>query len=284
LKTDAIEKQRALQNAKELAKNANIRQEKLDEITSLAAAAEAALRPAQVEVEQAQLKLEATKITAPLDGRISEPPVHPGSQVHAGDKPTDLVTITVLDPMGVNFDMDERNFLRYRRLMGEKKVKGLGSAISIAVSDEEGFPREGILSGFGDRIEPETGTIRVRGKLANPDGLLLPGMFAHVRLQVGPPGPVVVLPQETPRYLEGGGRTYLLVVNDQNRIEKRFVKWGPVIGPKAKSSGPRSEKTEVFMSVTEGLRPDDWVIISDIQGLQPDDEVNVQRLKNDSKK
>jgi len=282
LKTEAIEKNKALQRAKTLEKTGSITQEALDEVTSRASAAEAALRPAQVEVEQAKLKLEATKITAPLDGRIGEPSVNPGSQVHAGDKPTDLVTITVLDPMGVNFDMDERNFLRYRRLMGEKKVKGLGSAISIAVSDEEGFPREGILSGFGDRIEPEAGTIRVRGKLANPDGLLLPGMFARVRMKLGPSGPVVTLPQEAQHY--DNGRAYLLVVNDQNRIEKRLVKWDQVVGSKIRSSEQSLDKTEVSMSVTEGLRPDDWVIISDIQGLQPGDEVEVKRLKNDSKK
>ncbi|HEV2948082.1 MAG TPA: efflux RND transporter periplasmic adaptor subunit [Gemmataceae bacterium] len=245
--------------------------------------AKAALRQAQLERQRAKLNLAATKITAPMDGRIGEPSVHPGSQVHSGDKPTVLTTITVLDPMGVNFDMDERNFLRYRRLMGEKKVKGPGSAISIEVSDEEGFPRKGILFGFGDRIEPDTGTIRVRGKLANPDGLLLPGMFTRVRMKIGPPGPVVVLPQEA-QHFDKAGRAYLLVVNDQNRIETRFVKWDQVVGPKVKSSEQSFDKTEVFMTVTEGLRPDDWVIISDIQGLQSGDEVNVQRVKNDSKK
>jgi multidrug efflux system membrane fusion protein len=217
-----------------------------------------------------------------MDGRIGEPGVHPGSQVHSGDKPTVLTTITVLNPIGVNFDMDERNFLRYRRLMREKKVQGPGSAISIEVSDEEGFPREGILFGFGDRIEPETGTIRVRGKLANPDGLLLPGMFARVRMKLAPPGPVIDLPQIAQHY--HNGPAVLLVVNDQNRIEKRFVKWDQVLGPKVKSSEQSLDKTEVFMTVTEGLRPEDWVIISDIQGLQAGDEVEVKRMKNDSKK
>jgi RND family efflux transporter MFP subunit len=246
--------------------------------------AKAAVRQALIERHRAKMNLAACKITAPMDGRIGEPSVHPGSQVHAGDKPTVLTTITVLDPIGVNFDMDERNFLRYRRLMREKKVKGPGSPVSIGVSDEEGFPREGIISGFGDQIVPETGTIRVRGKLANPDGLLLPGMFTNVRMKVGPPGQVADLSARWDPHYDNQGRAYLLVVNDQNRIEMRFVKWDQVLALKTKLSDHSADKTEVFMSVTEGLHPDDWVIISDVNGLEPGQEVEVKRVKSDSKK
>jgi len=246
--------------------------------------AKSTLRQAQLERQRANLNLAATKITAPLDGRISDTRVSPGSQVHAGDKPTELATITVLDPVGVIFDMDERNFLRYQRLMKEKKVKGSGSSLAIAVSDEEGFPREGTLVGFGDRIQPESSTIRVRGSLANQDGLLLPGMSANVRMKIGPPSQVADLSARWDPHYDNQGRAYLLVVNDQNRIERRFVKWDQVVAPKTKLSDQSADKTEVFMSVTEGLHPDDWVIISDINGLEPGQEVEVKRVKSDAKK
>jgi RND family efflux transporter MFP subunit len=178
LKDEAAEKNKALQRGKELEKTGAITQEALDDLASRASAAQAALRPAQVDVEQAKLKLQATRITASLDGRISEPRVHPGNQVYAGgDKVMVLATITVLDPIGLNLDMDERSYLRYQHLLREKEVKGTGSPLSMGVSDESGFPREGVLVGFGDRIE-ESGTIRARAKFANRDGLLLPGMFA----------------------------------------------------------------------------------------------------------
>ncbi|HEV3237897.1 MAG TPA: efflux RND transporter periplasmic adaptor subunit, partial [Gemmataceae bacterium] len=221
LKTEVGEKNKALQRAKALEKTGAINSEALDEVASRASAAEAALRPAQVEVEQAHLKLEATKIAAPFDGRIGEPRINPGNQVYAGaDKAMVLATITVLDPIGLNFDMDERSYLRYQHLLREKEVKGTGSPLSIGVSDEDGFPREAMLVGFGDRIEKD-GTIRARAKLANRDGLLLPGMFARVRVSFGRPRLVI----EVPRKALGrdGGKDYVLVVNDQNHVERRNV-------------------------------------------------------------
>jgi RND family efflux transporter MFP subunit len=285
LKTEAIEKNKALQRANELRKTGAISQGDLDEISARVSAAEAALRPAQVEVEQAQLKLEATKMTAPFDGRISEPRINPGNQVYAdGDKAMVLATITVLDPIGLNFDMDERTFLGYRRLMREKKIKGPESHISMAVSDEEGFPREGNLLGFGDRVNPESGTIRVRAKFANPDGLLLPGMFARVRMTVGPRGPVFDIPEEAGHSDPARG-AYVLVVNNQNRIEVRLVKCDQVEPPKGKSFEQLLNGTEgPALNITEGLRPEDWVIISDITGLQAGDEVAVKQVKQEPKK
>lgn len=282
LKTEAIEKQKALQRAQALKKTAAISQEDFDAAASQASAAEAALHPAQVDVEQAQLRLEATKITSPLDGRISEPRVHPGNQV---DKALVLATITALDPIGLSFDMDERSYLHYQHLLREKEVQGAGSALSMGVADETGFPREAILVGFGDRIDEKTGTIRARARFRNPDGLLLPGMFARVRVTFGKPRNVIEIPRQA---LSMDGQThelYVLIVNDQKQVERRIVKTESLAVIKGPGNLlPVSGSEDQKLLIKEGLNPEDWVIIDNVKvNVQPGDEVDVKRVKEGQK-
>jgi RND family efflux transporter MFP subunit len=281
LKTEAIGKQKAFERAKELHKTRAISQEDLDTWASQAAAAEAALRPAQVDVEQALLKLGATKITAPLDGRISEPRVSPGNQVGAGGAMA-LATITRLDPIGLNFDMDERSYLHYQHLLREKKVEGKGSPLSIGVADESGFPREGKLIGFGDRIEEKSGTIRARAVCRNSDGLLLPGMFARVRVTFGRARSVLEVPQKA--IWSDQGTLYVLVVNDRKQVERRNVQTESLEVAKGPGYFPTVPGADGQAFIKEGLSPEDWVINSTVYGVQPGDEVEVKRVKEDPKK
>jgi RND family efflux transporter MFP subunit len=281
LKDEAGEKNKALQRGKELQKTGAIGQEVLDDLASRALAAEAALKPAQVELEQAELKLQATRITAPLDGRISEPRVHSGNQVYAGgDKAMVLATITVLDPIGLNFGMDERSYLRYQHLLREKEVNGVGTPISMGVSDENGFPREAVLVGFGDRIDEGTGTIRARAKFANSDGLLLPGMFARVRVTFGRPRTVIEVPRKALAQDQKTHEIYVLVVNDRKQVERRNVRIESlevVKGPGQYPPVMGSDDQKVF--IKQGLSPEDWVIIDNVK-VQPGDEVEVKRVKD----
>jgi RND family efflux transporter MFP subunit len=277
LKDEAAQKNKALQRGKELQKTGAIGQEVLDDLASRASVAEAALQPAQVELEQAELKLQATRIKAPLDGRISEPRFDPGNQIYVQGSMV-LATITVLDPIGLNFDMDERSYLRYQHLLREKEVKGTGSPLSMGVSDENGFPREGVLVGFGDRIE-ESGTIRARAKFANRDGLLLPGMFARARITFGRPRSVIEVPRKA--LWRDGDKNYVLVVNDRKQVERRNVQREPL--EVAKGSGDFPPVTSLDQNtgkafIKEGLSPEDWVIIDNIK-VQPGDEVEVKRVK-----
>jgi multidrug efflux pump subunit AcrA (membrane-fusion protein) len=78
--------------------------------------------------------------------------------------------------------MDERSYLRYQRLLRQHQVKGPGSPLYLGLQDEAGFPHQGTLKGFDDRIDPETGTVQAHGSVPNPDRLLLPGMFVRVRI------------------------------------------------------------------------------------------------------
>ena len=112
------------------------------------------------------------------------------------------------------------------------------------------------------RAHPETGTVRVHAILSNPDKLLLPGMFTHVRMFFGEPQVLLEVPDKT--VIEHDGIAYVLALTGDNRVEKRSIKWGMFEGR---------------MLVEEGLRPDDRVVISSTQRLQVGERVEPERVK-----
>jgi multidrug efflux pump subunit AcrA (membrane-fusion protein) len=161
-----------------------------------------------------------------------------------------------LKPIGVRFDMDERSYLRYQRLLREKQVKGAGDLLAIGLSNEKS-PRAGTLDHFDNEFKPATGTIGVHGVLPNGDGLLLPGMFVRVRMTFGPPRPELEVPDEAVGCDQG--KPYVWVVNDRNIVEWRMVRLGAMDGS--------------MRIIEEGLRPEDRVVISGAKGLKPGDHV-----------
>jgi RND family efflux transporter MFP subunit len=241
---------------------ARIAREEFDTITERAATAEAEVKKAKVEVARARLELEATKVTAPMSGQVGRPLVEPGTLVFRGqDRATLLTTVTSLDPIGLTFDMDERSFLTYQRLLREKQVKGAGSSLRMGLAGEKGSPHEGTLDSFEDRFSPQTGTVRVRGIFPNPGQLLLPGMRARVRMTLGPPRAVLEVPEEA--ILSDQGMKYVLVVNDRNVTERRAVTLG---------------LTDNGMRIVEkGLGAEDWVVIAGLNGIHPGDSVEPRK-------
>jgi RND family efflux transporter MFP subunit len=240
-----------------------ISKEDIDKAAADAAVAEAASHVAQADVERAKLMLDFTKVTAPISGRIGEPQVTPGNQV-AGTpgRATVLATIKTLDPIGVAFDVDERSFLRYQRLVREHKVKGEGSALFVRLAGEEGPPHEGKLKGFSDHVNPTTGTVQVRGFLPNPDQGLLPGMFVRVRMPFGKPRAVLEVPEDA--IFPAQDKPYALVVNGRHDLEKREL----VIGPTAEHD---------MRVIEKGLSPEDWVVVSNGARLRAGDHVKPER-------
>jgi RND family efflux transporter MFP subunit len=240
----------------------NITREEVDKLTEFAAMAEAALKTARVEVERAVIDLKSTEITAPMSGRVGRPLVEPGTLVFRGqDRATVLTTVTSFDPIGLIFDMDERSFSRYQRLVRENKIQGVGRSLRMQLTDEKGFPHEGTLESFEDRVSPQTGTMRVRGSFPNPGQLLLPGMFARVRITFGKPRTVLEVPEEA--ILSDQGKKYVLVVGEGNFVQRREVTPGQA------DNGMRI--------IEKGLRADDWVVITDLADIHPGDSVEPRK-------
>jgi RND family efflux transporter MFP subunit len=236
--------------------------EELDKVMLRAADAEAGIKIAQFEVARARLDLEATKVVAPLSGRVGRPLVDAGTLVFRGqDRATVLTTVTSLDPIGLVFNMDEQSFMRYQRLLRENQVKGPSSALRMELAGEKGFPHEGMLESFDDRVHPKTGSLSVRASFPNPGRLLLPGMRARVRLPFGPPRAVLEVPEAAIQTDQA--RKYVLVVGDDRLVQRRAVTLGWA------DNGMRV--------VESGLTVDDWVVTAGLDGIAPGDRVEPRK-------
>lgn len=225
---------------------------------------------ADASIRQAQLNLEFTKIKAPIDGRISRPLVTEGNLVNTPGSDTLLTTIVSIDPMYVYFDVDERALLRYQSLHRDKKGKKqtLKDAkvpvfMALAINENE-FPYEGLLDFAENKLDATTGTIRVRGVFANKDQELTPGLFARVRVPVTDPYQALLVSDRA--IGTDQGQKFLLVVNDQNKVEYRLVRPGRLEGD-----------LRVFQPGM-GLKAGEWVIVNGIQRVRPGIEVKPERV------
>ena len=247
------------QRAKTLARTGTITREELDKITANREVAAAAVQAARATVEVATLNLGLTRVTAPFAGRIGRRGVDPGNLVKADD--TLLATLVSTGPVYCSFDMDERTLLRYRRLLLGRKGDAMKLPLMLAVGDEQGFPHKGTLDLIDNRIDEKTGAIRARGIFDNADGRLMPGLFADVRLLLGKPRKVLEVPKLA--VLSKDGRKFVYVVGDNNKVELRAVKVGPLDGR--------------MRVIEEGLKSNDWVADSALGKFGEGDTVEPKR-------
>src|SRR5205823_9221352 len=134
------------------------------------------------------LDLDFTKVLAPVNGRISRRYIDPGNLVKADD--TVLTTLVSLDPIYAYFDLDERTTLRLQRSIRDRKVNwspDAGLPVMLGVADEEGFPARGTVNFADNRVDPDTGTSRLRGIFANPQRSLVPGLLGPIRWPIAEP-------------------------------------------------------------------------------------------------
>jgi membrane fusion protein, multidrug efflux system len=155
----------------------------IDTVAAHVSAAKAAVEAAKAKVQSAQLSLESTRIASPIMGRVGRAYVSAGNWV----LPSAILTVIVSqDPIHVSFDMDERQYLKSYRQWGQAgaaaTAKPAPIPVKIGLSIEEGFPHEGIIDFIDNRFDSTKGTIRMRALVANADGLILPGLFARVRI------------------------------------------------------------------------------------------------------
>ncbi len=234
------------QRAQALARTGTITREELDRAEGGLKEAEALLEVGKAEIELARLELSWTKLASPIDGRIGQPLVSAGNLVWGGDgKSTPLATIVSLEPMFVYLDLDEATLLRVYRAARDQKPPGGKVPMRVGLASENGFPRETVIGFVENRVNPDTGTVRVRGKLENRDRALLPGMFVRGRLSVSNTPRKVLLVNEAA--VRKSGRSAYVRMVEENRVWERWV----VLG--------RMEKG--LRVVEKGLRPGDWVVV-----------------------
>jgi multidrug efflux system membrane fusion protein len=233
------------------------------------AEATASLTAAQASAELARLNLGFTVIASPISGRISRTQITAGNLVKADD--TLLTTVVSQDPMYVYFDVDEHTMLRIVRIQLAAKENVLETRkvpVLMGVADEEGFPHRGFVDFANNVVDASTGTITARGVFTNPAAesssrLLRPGMFVRVRLPFGQRRPAVLAAERA--LGTDQGKKYLLVVDDQQRVQYRPVETGPL-------------QDDGLRVIREGLRPGERVIVSGLQLVRPKMEVRTEQV------
>jgi RND family efflux transporter MFP subunit len=267
-----------------------ISREEFDKIAGDRAEAGAAVGVAKANRDLAELNLRFTKVKAPISGRISRRELDPGNMVKADDTP--LTTLVSLDPVHATFDLDERTTLHLKELIRSGKIQwstdrhlrmncltapllilaacaeylwherglvahawptGAGLPVYIGLSDEKGFPHRGTINFADNRVDPETGTWRLRGRFANPNLILTPGLFVRVRLPLGKPYQATLVAEQA--LANDQGQKVVYVVGEGDRIEFRHVKLGRL-----------NEKG--LRVITEGLKPGERVVVTGLQRVR----------------
>ncbi len=202
----------------------------IEAATAAIAAAEAAVGTAGAVLKAAELDLSYTEIRAPITGLVSRRYITQGNLVDgANSGGTLLTTIVVQDPVHCYFDANERDLLKYIRLdaSGERtSSRAAKNPIYLALVDEGGFPHKGHMDFVDNRVDPNTGTMRGRAIFPNPDGLLVPGLFARLRLPGSQPHEVVLIPDAA--LATDMGRPLVWVVDGEGIVQPQPVTLGPL--------------------------------------------------------
>ncbi len=227
--------------------------------------AKASMKSAEAKITRAELDLGYTQVRAPLSGRVGRHLVDIGNLVGEGEA-TALTEVTQFKPMYVYFNLNERDLLRVMS-MHRKRVEEEGPdsetdpgadpelIVELGLADEIGFPHVGITDFADSGVDPDTGTLQLRGTFENSavPTVLLPGLFARVRLPTAQ-RPDMPLVDERAVGSDQSGK-YVLVVAGENVVEKRNVETGQLI--------------DGLRVIERGLDSDEWIVVNGLQRARP---------------
>ncbi len=196
----------------------------LDAAVAARALALSRVEAARAAVQSAQLQLGYAEVRSPIDGLAGPALVTAGNLVSGGSgESTLLTTVVSIDPLWVDFDVDEAT---YRALLAAhpegRDLEGVG--VRLAVGGFGEYSRAATLDVVSPALDAGSGTARLRAVVPNPDGQLRPGMFTRVRLDVGAPRPTVLVRDEA-IHTDPAGRA-VMVVGDDGTVEQRIVELG----------------------------------------------------------
>ncbi len=210
------------------------------------------LQSAEAALATAKLDLEHTTVRAPIRGKVSRALVTPGNLVSGNPGGASLLTTIVsTGDVYVYADVDETTSLTFDRLRREGRLAGADGKVEVEmqVGDEEGFPHRGYIESADNRVDPATGTLVYRMVFPDPDGSLVPGLFARVRLPVSAPRPALMVSERA--IGTNQSQKFVLTVAPDNTVAYRSVKLGPVLNGKR--------------VIREGISNGDRVIVNGLQ-------------------
>jgi membrane fusion protein, multidrug efflux system len=249
----------------------SISRQQLDQDEAAVEEADARVKAFVKNMEVYKLNHEFTNVVSPISGMISRYYLTLGNLVNQDQ--TLLTTVVSLDPIYAYFDMDEPTLLRIRKAINEGKMKrrrpnGLRVPVFMGLQGEAGFPHEGSVNFVNNQLNPTTGSILVRGAFPNPEPpegtrLLSPGMFVRMRLPIGEPHSAVLVVDKAIGSDQGIKFVYL--IDKESKAQYRRVTTG-------------SLQEDGLRVITEGLSPDEWVVVSGLQQVRPRMPVKVEQV------
>jgi RND family efflux transporter MFP subunit len=240
---------------------------------------EAQIAAKKAEADRHRLDLKYAKITADLTGKIGKANLTEGNLVNAGGSDPLLTTIVAVDPIYVDFNVDERAIQRYQAAgsgqQGKDKQQSLREQklpFAFGLDTEKGFPHSAELVFADNKYNAGTGTVLVRGVAKNPDGRLVPGSRVRVRIPVSDKYEAAVVPDSA--VLSDQDRKYLLVVGKENKVLNRVVTPGRLLddGMRVILPAPGEEKAEGNKDWTKNWEKE-WVITVGLQRARVNDPV-----------
>jgi multidrug efflux system membrane fusion protein len=226
----------------------------------------AALLAAEAARNSAKLDLEYTQVRAPIDGRVSRALLTEGNYVSGtAGAATRLTTIVSVDPVYVYADMDEDSLLKFNALASQHKLETNSNGripVELQLGDEKDFPHRGYLESLDNQLDPNTGSIVLRGIFPNSDGRIVPGLFARIRVPLSARHPAVLVSERaigTDQALK-----YVLTLTPTNTVAYRAVQLGPVI--------------EGLRVVRSGLQSGEQIVVNGLQRVRPGMPVKAEQV------
>lgn len=202
-------------------------------------------------VKKAQDDLNDTLIVSPIDGRMDVNDASVGTYVQAGT--TTLATVGTMDPVFVQFSMSENEYLKLAQLRANGASEGdWGGSVTITLSNGERYPIPGKVEQVDRSLAQNSGTLAFKAAFANPDRILIPGMFARVKIQGEVLPNAILIPQRAVQQLLD--KSFVTVVSAEGKAESRAVKLGDKVGG--------------FWIVEDGLAADETVVVEGLTKLQ----------------
>jgi multidrug efflux system membrane fusion protein len=240
----------------------------LDQYKAQVTEAEAVLKAVKASLEVYKLNLSFCKVTSPIDGQVSRYYLTPGNLVNQDQ--TLLTTVVSLDPVYAYFDVDEPTLLRIQQGMDKGTIPQPQDGripVQMGLQGEDDFPHRGDINFVNNQVNPTTGSISFRGVFPNPRSskgtrTLKPGMFVRIRLPMGQPHPALLVIDRA--IASDQGLKHVYVLDAENKAQYRRLTTGAL-----QQDGLR---------VVEGLRPDDWVVVSRLQQVRPRIEIRPDKV------
>jgi multidrug efflux system membrane fusion protein len=242
----------------------------LDQRTNANREAEANLRAARASLQSSQLNLDYTEVRAPVAGRVGKLEVTVGNLVGEGPTAPVLTTLVSVDPIYASFNADEAVVLGALKAIGgglqsHAQVERIPVRMETIASD--GVSATGKLQFIDNQVDARSGTVRVRATFANPDGTLIPGQFARLRMGSAKSEPAVAVDERA--IGTDQNKKFVLVVDAENKAVYREVALGPV--------------SEGLRVIASGLKAGERIVVNGLQRVRPGAVVAPQMVSMDGK-